>query len=326
MNSTKIQKTPYYLDTLETTSDWVKNKSLETQYHKVFRKHKTLQKLTSIIDSLPGNDKVNRKRYWATYHCNNILLQDGNKFSGSLCRKRWCTECCRVRTAELTNGYKTPLQDLGTLYFVTLTKPNVKGRQLHNEVRKMIKSFQRIKDNLRKNYQIKINGIRKIEVTYNKETDTYHPHFHLIQDNLHHAEKLQELWLNSNVTANIKGQDIRVINTDNDNSFIELFKYATKETTKGGDQYSGEVLHTIYNGLSGIRIYQTYGKIKKVKTPPKEKTQTNELNFVLPGLDIWLYDNTLIDYTNSDNTKLINTLTLKEQIQTKHHETRKKQK
>ncbi|MFM7853912.1 MAG: protein rep, partial [Flammeovirgaceae bacterium] len=116
--------------------------------------------------------------------------------SGSLCRKRWCTHCCRIKTAEMTNAYKKPLQELEALYFVTLTRPNVKGRELKSEIQKLIKGFQTIKDNMRKTYGMKLQGMRKLEVTYNDVTDSYHPHFHLIQNDRIHAEKLVELWLN----------------------------------------------------------------------------------------------------------------------------------
>ena len=233
--STKLPK--HSLDTLELTLDFFQNKSHEKQYYKAIRKFKTSSKILSIIDSIP-NDTQAQKRYWKTYQCNSVLLQDGNKFTGSLCRKRFCAECCRIKTAELTNAYKQPILDLGQLYFVTLTTPNVTGSNLKKEIQKMIKAFQLIKNNIRKTYKIKLNGMRKIEITYNQDSNTYHPHLHLIQDNLEASNLIQALWLKQFKKASIKGQDIRSIDTSNENAFIELFKYATKETTKDGKQYN----------------------------------------------------------------------------------------
>jgi hypothetical protein len=129
---TKLEKHSYFLDTLEITSDLVSKKSLETQYHKALRKYKTNQKVISIIDTL--KEESQKKKYWLTYHCNHVLFQQGNVFKGSLCRKRWCTQCNRVKAFEMTSAYKEPLTNLGQLYFVTLTRPNVKGRQLKSEV------------------------------------------------------------------------------------------------------------------------------------------------------------------------------------------------
>jgi hypothetical protein len=208
----------------------------------------------------------------------------------------------------MTNGYKAPLQELGNLYFVTLTRPNVKARQLKSEVAKMIKGFQRIKDNLRKTYGIKLNGIRKIEVTYNEQADTYHPHFHFIQSDQKHAYALQKLWLDQFSNANIKAQDIRPINTTNDDSFIELFKYATKETTKSGKSYTGEVLHNIYSALEGKRIYQTYGTLKKVKEPAEAKAEKAVINWIEPKMDIWIWDNDKKDWLDENDQELVRTL------------------
>jgi len=304
---TKVSKELHSLDTLETTSDFISNKSHERQYHKALQKFNTNLKLRRIIDTLTHAQDT--KKYWKTYHCNSVLLQNGNVFKGSLCRKRWCTHCCRIKTAEMTNAYKEPLMNLGPLYFVTLTRPNVKGRELKSEIKKLIKGFQKVKDNMRKNYKMKLEGMRKIEVTYNETTDTYHPHFHLIQSNLVHAEKLKELWLEVFPSASSSAQDIRDIDTTNEKSFIELFKYATKENTSDGKQYSGAVLNTIYSSLEGMRIYQTYGSVRKsVKEPTEAKTETRNFDWVKSQCEVWEFVHEQKDWVDTYGNKLVNTL------------------
>ena len=295
--------------TLETTSDYWLTKNHRTQYRSALHKNLTLSKLTQLIDVCPDDRK---KGYWRTYHCNNVLLQNGYKLKGSLCRKRWCQTCCRIKTAEMTNGYKEPLLALGDLHFVTLSRPNVKGRQLRSEVQKMIKGFQRIKDNLRKNYKVHLNGIRKIEVTYNKTTDDYHPHFHFIQQGRETSQLLLDMWLQQFDTANVKGQNITVIDTVNENSFIELFKYATKDIVK--DKTTAAAQDQIYKSLESIRIYQTYGKIRKVKPPKEEKTEIVDVDWIPAAVDIWQYDNKQIDYLNAADDKLIGTLEIRQRI------------
>jgi len=303
------------LDTLELTSDYYRNKTHERQYYKAIRKDKTNSKILSIIDSIPDNETA-QKRYWKTYHCQDVIIQQSDKFKGSLCRKRWCTECCRIKTAELTNSYKQPMLDLGQLYFVTLTAPTISGSKLKKEIQKRIKAFQLIKDNLRKTYKIKLNGIRKIEVTYNEKTNEYHPHFHLIQDNLEATELIKALWLNQFPDAKKEAQDIRYIDTTNESGFIELFKYATKETNTKGKQYSGDVLHTIYNSIQGQRIYQTYGNVKKIKAPIEAQTNEMEIDYVPEQNNIWYYEKSAIDWVTFDNQLLINTLEIKNKIET----------
>ena len=157
--------------------------------------------------------------------------------------------------------------------------------------------------------------MRKLEVTYNEETNTYHPHFHFIQSDYSHAKLLQELWLSQFSNASIKGQDIREIDSSNEKSFIELFKYATKETTKDGKQYTGEVLHTIYSALEGIRIFQTYGSIKKIKEPTEAKSESNKFEWIEPKYEIWAYVQDQKDWLTAKNEKLVNTLELENRIQ-----------
>ena len=309
------KQSTHSLDTLEVTLDYFKDKTHAKQYYKAIRKFKTSSKILSIVDTL--KDEGQAKTYWKSYHCNSVLLQDNYTFKGSLCRKRFCTECNRIKTAELTNGYKQPMLELGKLYFITLTTPNVKGSELKKEIQKMIKAFQLIKNNIRKTYKIKINGIRKIEITYNQESNTYHPHFHLIQDNLNASNLIQALWIKQFPKASIKAQDIREINSTDESAFIELFKYATKETNSKGAIYSGEVLHTIYSSIQGIRIYQTYGSIKKVKAPIEAKQNDIELDFIEPKQDIWIFEQDKKDWINAEYLPLVNTLEIERTLQTK---------
>jgi plasmid rolling circle replication initiator protein Rep len=309
------KQSTHSLDTLEVTLDYFKDKTHAKQYYKAIRKFKTSSKILSIVDTL--KDEQATKTYWKSYHCNSVLLQDNYTFKGSLCRKRFCTECNRIKTAELTNGYKQPMLELGKLYFITLTTPNVKGSELKKEIKKMIKAFQLIKNNIRKTYKIKINGIRKIEITYNQESNTYHPHFHLIQDNLNASNLIQALWIKQFPKASIKAQDIREINSTDESAFIELFKYATKETNSKGAIYSGEVLHTIYSSIQGIRIYQTYGSIKKVKAPIEAKQNDIELDFIEPKQDIWIFEQDKKDWINAEYIPLVNTLEIETTLQTK---------
>ena len=198
--------------------------------------------------------------------------------------------------------------ELGQLYFVTLTRPNVKGRQLNSEIRKLQSAFTRIKNNMQsKNYSIKIQGMRKLEVTYNEKSDTYHPHFHIIMSDYLATQTLLNLWHKQFPTANSKAQDVRAIKQNDEQSFIELFKYATKETTKDGEEYSGEVLNTIYSSLNGIKLYQKYGTFKKVKEPIEVKEHNTTFTHIPPNQDIFVYDKEQKDWIGEDGRLLVDT-------------------
>ena len=292
----------HYLDTLEITSDLFLSKSHESLYHTAIRKDYTQQKVKALVDV---SELRWQKQFWKSYHCNNILLQDGDLLIGSRCRKRWCQECSRIKTAELINAYKEPLSKVSDLYFITLTAPTVKGRQLSSEINKRLKSFQRAKDNLRKNYGIKLNGIRKTEVTYNEKEDRYHPHFHFIQQGKAEATALLAEWLKQFPEASINAQDIRRIDASNYNSLIELFKYATKDVIK--DETTAYAQYAIYKAIEGRRIFQTYGSIKKVKEPLEETEMRKTADFIPFAVEIWKYEETRKDWTNALDETLVGT-------------------
>ena len=312
MNNNKILNHPHSLDTLEVTSDYFKTKSHETLYNSTIRKHSTISTLVQLIDvsSLEWN-----KKYWKSYHCKNVLLQDGNKLNGSLCRKRWCQTCNRIKTAEMIKGYSEPLKELqkdNDLYFVTLTTKTVKAGKLQSEINKRYKAFTRIKDNLRKNYGIKLVGARKLEITYNETTNEYHPHFHFIQQGKHEAEMLQKLWLQQFPNASIKAQDIRLIDANNSDNLVEIFKYATKQAVK--DTATAKALHNIYTAIDGKRTFQPYGKLRKVKEPKEVKEDSLNADFIEPNQEIWVYDNIEKDYFNAKDVKLIGTKEIEQKI------------
>ena len=318
VKSKKGSKTNTSLDTLEVTSDFFLSKSHQTLYWSTLRKHSTIQSNLKLIDVAP---KVWKDKYWKAYHCKNILLQDGNKLRGSLCRKRWCQCCNRIKTAEMIKGYSKPLQELqkeDDLYLITLTSKTVKQKRLRFEIEKKIKAFTRIKDSLRKNHNIKLIGCRKLEVTYNQKDDRYHPHFHFIQKGKKEAEMLLEYWYRHNPNASEKAQDVRPINANDSKSLIEVFKYATKEVAK--DEINAKALHNIYVAIDGKRISQTYGKLRKVKEIPEAKEEINNADFLIYGHDVWLYNEVEKDYFNTYDSKLINTKEITNKINNQNKE------
>lgn len=304
-------KSGVILDTLEVTTDFFLSKSHQRQYYSAFQKFSTIAKVKLLTNCAKSEDWI--KRYRKAFDCQQVLLQDNGKLRGSLCRTRWCQTCNRIKSAEMINGYQKPLEKLGDLYFVTLTAPTVKDRQLRSEVKKRIKAFQKIKDNLRKNYRIKLNGIRKLEITFTK--GKFHPHFHLIVKGHYESELLQKLWLKQFRSANKYAQDIRPIDVSEARNLIEIFKYVSKDIVK--DTTTAKAQDTIYRSIDGIRAFQTYGKIRKLVPPKEEKTEEITLDWRERDIEIWQYDLSLIDYTNSRNDFLIDTLNIKHKIDIK---------
>ena len=298
-------KDGYSLDTLEVTSDYYLTKNHQTQYYQALRKQTQIAKLKQIIDvTTPQRRKV----YWKTYHCNRVKLQLGDKMQGSLCRKRWCQHCNRIKTAELIKGYQAPLkamQEDEQFYHVVLTAPTVQARQLRSEIKKRYKAFIAVKDNMRKHYKIKLNGIRKTEITYNESEDWFNPHFHVIVQGKESAELLQKLWLKQFPRASKKGQAIIFIDPSNANNLIEVFKYAVKDVTS--DTTTAKAMDIIYTALDGIRTIQTFGSIRKVKEPKEALTEGSKIDWINPINEIWVFNENIADYTNARGYTMIGT-------------------
>jgi hypothetical protein len=193
-----------------------------------------------------------RQSYFNTYHCADTLTQSGKKVISKYCGNRWCLTCNRIRTAKLIMGYREPLSALIDPQFVTLTIPNVAGRELATTIRVMQKTFRKIQKLFEKR-KTPIIGIRKIEVTFNARTGEFHPHFHLVVSGHQIAQKIVLEWLKRFPKANNKAQDIRPAD---DNSIMELFKYFTK-VVSGGVIYT-KALDTIFDSMKGERLVRCY--------------------------------------------------------------------
>lgn len=233
------------------------------------------------------------KSYKSTLYCSNILLQEGNKIHSKACKQRWCNVCNGIKTADYINGYMPSLNQLGKLYFVTLTIKSVPKSELRETISQMLKVFRSIHhDTLRKKYGIRLDGIRKIECNYNAHNRTFNPHFHIVASTGHACELLllKSLWLNAFPSGtHPEAQDIKKAD---EGSLMELFKYATKPVTKG--EFNPYALDTIYTAFKGKRLVQPFGGVKKVDT--KEQRPKDDVIDFQPSMnEVWGYD-----YGNKD--------------------------
>lgn len=200
------------------------------------------------------------KYYQGAYYCNHTLVQENLTIKSKYCNTRVCHICNRIRTAKMMNGYISQLQGRN-IQFVTLTLPNVKAEELRYTCDYITKEASNIIRVFRERRKLNINGIRKLEVTYNYQTDTYHPHLHFVVDN--YAKELVDEWLLRVKTANRKAQDYR--NADQ-NSLNELFKYTTKIIGHKKGEYIvyTKALDNIMQALQKKRCFQPFGDIRKV--------------------------------------------------------------
>lgn len=262
----------------------------------------------ALILKLIDLDSPLKKSYWTTWHCSNILLQDGKKITAKYCNQRWCPVCNGIKTAKLINGYLPELKKMIDPRFVTLTIPNVPGNELKSTIDDIISKIQMINSLFRHRRGFSINGIRKIEVTYNEITDTYHPHIHIILEGILIGDALIDEWLKHYPKAekwcqtNLKADE---------NSLIELCKYSTKlfekQTVTDGEKtivtVNPKALDTIYQALRKRRIIQNMGWVKKVSEDIDE-IDSQVYEDISEDVDVWTWDQDYSDWVSSSGELL----------------------
>jgi plasmid rolling circle replication initiator protein Rep len=232
-----------------------------------------------LLQALVKLDSPLKKQYEDTQFCSWTLLQNGNTLTAKYCKQRWCRICNRIRTGKLISGYEKAINEMLQPQFVTLTIPNVPAEELRETMQEMLHNIRRIQDLRRKNKKELIKGIRKLECTYNVDNNNYHPHLHLIVDNIENALHLRKEWLKRYPTATTKAQDIKKAKEP-----IELFKYFAKLTSKSkkdtitikgkkiirDEWHYPKALDTIFQAITNMRIIQPMGGIRMVSDEIEE--------------------------------------------------------
>jgi hypothetical protein len=281
-------KSSYILDTLAQLPPIPFNKGFIEQKGtlKALKKRARSKWYTdAIVSKLKYLPDTKLKKYYShAWNCNCKIYQDGKKLSARWCNTRICHQCNRLRTAKLMNGYINQLGELNDLEFVTLTRKNCTKEELKDVVMDMIKKATLIQRYIREHLKIDINGIRKLEITYNAAANNYHPHFHYLIDKKV-GNILVEQWLKRNIElAQKKGWDkrkkcfinIQDVRTADQNSLNEIFKYSTKIMSHKKKQivFYLDAINTIMEAMYKKRSIQSFGKIKKVT----EEIDGEELN------------------------------------------------
>jgi plasmid rolling circle replication initiator protein Rep len=261
---------------------------------------------------------------WDVLHFkkNRIKMLEG----ANLCHDRFCPNC---QSALALKRYKTffpvfkDMSDRGyNVYHCIFTVKNCSGSLLRNTIDRMFKSMsvlvqyfdgrKKIKG-LDFSYLLFFAGIRALEVTYNKEEDTYHPHLHCLfslekdafKDKVcetvfsysykHNDVKLfseeevllQKIWYLLNVgkkvtLKNIDSLDVGysvVCNKATPSDYKEVFKYAFKNDLNGDDCFDYERFKVYRKNLNRLRFIQGYGACQKYDFE-NETLSDEELDFI----------------------------------------------
>lgn len=242
---------------------------------KFTEKKKRNQVFSRFIEGL-----VSESSQEAIENCNTFIMMVADKtmenqkqHKGNTCKNRFCPICAwkkaRKDAMKLSVMMKAIEEAEGKQFiFLTLTAPNVPAEDLEQEIKDYNKAFQRLMQ--RKEVKAVVKGYaRKLEITYNKDRDDYHPHFHVLiaVNKSYFTDKgyyiKQDRWLElwQQVTKNplITQVNVKKVRKNKGNEAAEIAKYAAKDSDYLHDP---EVFKVYYRALKGKQLIVYSGLFK----------------------------------------------------------------
>lgn len=232
------------------------------------------------------------------------------------CRQRICNICAWRRQAKFIAQMQPVLNNISNNYdflFVTLTVKNTPYDGLKKAVDDMLIAYNKFLQ-LRKIKRVFKGVVRSLEITYNHEENTFHPHIHLLIAVEHdyfandtkyitHTE-LTNMWQDSLKYDYAPICDIRKVN-DTQAAECETLKYALKPSKHS------QALSAFYYILKGRRLVSFSGifaqQRKALKLSDFESVLTDDLPKTAKQhitYNLYKFDSTGGIYTFYDNYEL----------------------
>lgn len=236
--------------------------SAREEARETMRKRNRAKYITSgLLDELEALESP--VPYSKARHCCERVEQRDGKLTSHYCRSRWCIICNRIRAGVRINRYVPVFEEWdqdGGVQFVTLTVPNCEGEDLRATLEEMLHQLKLCRRQLRRTRGLEYKAVRSIEVTYNSNNGTFHPHFHIAVCSRSAAIALRDEWLKRWDEASRAAQDVTAWDGDT-GSLKELVKYPTKlmTTAEGEEQPDPEALDTIFRALKGKHLFEPVG-------------------------------------------------------------------
>lgn len=227
-------------------------------------------------------------------------MENKKQYKGNSCKNRFCPICAWKKAKKDALSLSVQMKYIVAEHkkkfiFLTLTAPNVPGEELKDEINKYNKAFKNLMQ--RKEIKAIAKGyVRKLEITYNRERNDFHPHFHVLvsvnksyftdKDYYISRDRWLELWQQVTDNPKITQVDVRKVGKkreiedsqgkefDNyeqfesngyeefDDSALEVAKYAAKD-----EDYllNEDVFEVFYKALKGRQIIVYSGLFKESK-------------------------------------------------------------
>lgn len=195
------------------------------------------------------------------------------------CNHRFCARCQKneslkraIKLYTIANFLR--LKRKRVFLFVTLTVRNCKRDELKNTILSINRAFDKM---MRRKIFMKVKGyVSKIEVTYNRKRDDFHPHMHLLfsMESDYFSKKNKDYikrddlllnWQSAMGDDSITQVDIRALQNHNDEKLIksiqEVAKYEAKSFDFGVNQ---KVFEDFYFGLHSAKTFRYGGEFKEI--------------------------------------------------------------
>jgi len=231
---------------------------------------------------------VSETRLSEIRNCGNIIKYAINKEEKTkkllyteTCNSRFCSRCQKMNAIKrgkkiftITNYLKQEKEY--EFIFITLTVPNVPGEELKDELKKINKAIDKMMQRKKYGKEVIKAFITKIEVTYNRKRDDYHPHIHILgavekdyfrksNENYISQEQLLKDWQECTNDKTISQVNIQSIKSkDNDTlmkSVLEISKYESKSSDFTINQKVFEVFYHALNGARLMRFNREYKEL-----------------------------------------------------------------
>lgn len=294
MQNKNKNQTSQYESSLEPLNDFKKNGKKES-WDRVKADSNAVSRAYSYIPGLEHyGEKIASCGNWLKFmECDEVkhgkLLKQAY-----FCKTRGCIMCqwrkslvIRKQLMELVKGHRAEYStDVPLL--ITLTVLNEKGENVSKTIDQMNAAWKRLME-LKAVKGVVHSWFRSLEITYNKDRDDYHPHYHallMVPQNYFYKkrglyithEEWLKLWQQSMRDDRITQVDIRPLKCKTDeelwSSIGESAKYMTKPSSYIFKNEEGkleanpkvvEELHYVTKGRRLIGFGGLFNKIRKAK-------------------------------------------------------------
>lgn len=234
---------------------------------------KQQEKIINLLLEMEENKRATNLKDCGTYvEITNCPECGAHITAANFCKERVCPVCSWRRQGKYRAEFQKMLELIqpseGSLRHLTLTVRSVPQEELTDCLNQMFYAWKKLCLSTEWKKHI-VGSSRTLEITYNKDKRTYHPHFHCLlqkKGNLSKA-KIGEAW--KKALAVTYYPEIEIKKLTDEKGILECFKYAFKAS-----EATEPMLTAILYTLKGRRLVGFTGSFKQARAMLKLPNET----------------------------------------------------